>query len=210
MYEKECHQKQEHYQSEKDPLHWWGYHQEHQGLSHSQHSSLIPTFCIITIKHEIKTGKTKSGSKSLITNSPSAKARTQSGLTVDTDLMTLSIPITNEDCDISIWHREGQWYNVSVIYGDSSISTSSSLEIQGREVKETPYLIFDLKLIRPVPPSRDWTISPRNTILPRVFSVLYTIPELKITTKSILQELATAFFIWTPNFYLFRKLQWCL
>lgn len=93
--------------------------------------------------------------------------------------MTLSIPITNKDCDVTIWHRKGQRYDVSVIYGDSPISTSSSLEVQGRKVKETPYLIFDLKLICPVPPSRDWTISPRNTVLPRIFSVLYTIPELK-------------------------------
>lgn len=96
-----------------------------------------------------------------------------------TDLMTLCIPITNKDCDISIWHWKRQRYNVSVIYGDPPIATSSSLEVQGREVKETPDLIFYLKLICPVPPGRDWTIGPRNTILPRIFSVLYTIPELK-------------------------------
>lgn len=72
--------------------------------------------------------------------------------------MTLRIPVTNEDCNISIWHPEGYWDHFSVVYDDSPISTRSSLEAKGREVKETPYLIFDLKLICPIPTSRNGAI----------------------------------------------------
>lgn len=93
--------------------------------------------------------------------------------------MTLRIPVTNKECNISIWQKKRYWNNFSVVNGDPPISSWSSLEIQGREVKETPYLIFHLKLISPIPTSRNRTISPQYTILPRVFPVLYSIPALK-------------------------------
>lgn len=99
--------------------------------------------------------------------------------------MTLCIPVTNKDCNIFIWQQKRYCNNFSVVNGDSTVSSCSSLEVLGREVKETPNLILYLKFICPVPTSRNRTISPRYTILPRVLSMLYSIPALSLTHVSI-------------------------
>lgn len=93
--------------------------------------------------------------------------------------MTLCVPITDEECNISIWQQKWQWNNIPVVYGDTPISSRGSLEVQGREVKETPYLILHLEFICPVPTHGNRTISPRYAVLPRVFPVLYSIPASK-------------------------------
>lgn len=94
------------------------------------------------------------------------------------NLMTLCVPVSNKECNISIGCCERYRNNFSVVNIDSPISTSSSLETKGREVKETAYLVFDLKLVRPIPTSRNWTVCPTYTILPRIFSLLNAIPAL--------------------------------
>lgn len=92
--------------------------------------------------------------------------------------MTPCVPVSNKECNISIWSPKRYRNNFSVVNIDSPISTSSSLETKGREVKETAYLVFDLKLIRPIPTSRNWTVCPSYTILPRIFSLLNSVPAL--------------------------------
>lgn len=96
-----------------------------------------------------------------------------------TNLMTLYIPVTNKKGNISIWCPKRYSNNFSVVNNDSTISTCSFLQAKGREVKETAYLVFDLELICPVPTSRNGTVCTRNTILPRIFSLLYAIPALQ-------------------------------
>lgn len=92
--------------------------------------------------------------------------------------MALSEPITDKECDISIREREGNWNDVSIVDNDPSVPTSSSLEVCTRKIKETSDLVFDLKLISPIPTRRNRTISAQNTILPRVFPMLDSIPTL--------------------------------
>lgn len=95
------------------------------------------------------------------------------------DLMTLYKPVPDDKCNVSIRSTEGYSNNVSVVNGDSSISACSSLEICWREVEKTTNLILNLKLICPIPSSRNRTICPQHTILPWVPSMLDSIPEIK-------------------------------
>lgn len=95
-----------------------------------------------------------------------------------TNLMILYVPVRNKESNISIWCPKRYRNNISVVNNDSPISTCSSLEAEGRKVKETAYLVFDLKLVCPIPTSRNWTVCSWNTILPRIFSLLNAIPAL--------------------------------
>lgn len=82
------------------------------------------------------------------------------------NLMTLYVPVANKECNISVWCAKRYSDNFSVVNNDSTKSTCSSLEAEGREVKEAAYLVFDLKLVCPVPTRGDRTVCPRNTVLP--------------------------------------------
>jgi len=73
--------------------------------------------------------------------------------------MTPGVPVTQKYGNISIWQTKGNRNNWSIVYDDSSISSCSFVEVKGREVEKAPYLIFNLKLIRPIPPCWNGAIS---------------------------------------------------
>lgn len=98
-----------------------------------------------------------------------------------TNRVVLSIPITNHNENFTVGLRERNRYNLPIVDNKGTKSTRSSLEISGREVKETPYLILHLKLIRPIPFRRNWTIRTKNSILPRVTPHLNTRPTTNIS-----------------------------
>lgn len=93
------------------------------------------------------------------------------------DLMALSEPITDKESNISIRQKKRNWNDVSIVDNDATVTTSCSLEVCRWEIKETTNLVFDLKLICPVPTRRYRTVSAQNTVLPRVFPMLDSIPR---------------------------------
>ena len=99
--------------------------------------------------------------------------------------MTFWIPVTDKERNIAIWQCKRQRNDFSVVYRNPSVSSGGSLEVQGREVKETPNLIFHLKLIRPVPSCGDRAIGPQHTVLPRVLPVLYSVPASNYNRHSL-------------------------
>lgn len=92
------------------------------------------------------------------------------------NLMAFSEPITDKESNISIRQKKRNWNDVSIVDNDATITTSCSLEVCRWEIKETTNLVFDLKLISPVPTRRNRTVSAQNTVLPRVFPMLDPIP----------------------------------
>jgi len=76
------------------------------------------------------------------------------------------VPITNQNDNVPMRSIKRNWNNSPVVYDKAAKSTRSSLHMERREVKETPYLIFNLKLVSPVPLRRNWTVSTRKPILP--------------------------------------------
>ena len=108
--------------------------------------------------------------------------------------MVLNIPITNHKENFTIRLREGNWYDLPIVDNKGTKPTRCSLEISRREVKETPYLILDLKLVCPVRFWRNRTISAKNSVLPRVTPHLNTMP---VTTICILKFIRLPWSIWT-------------
>lgn len=73
--------------------------------------------------------------------------------------MAFSEPITDKESNISIRQKKRNRNDVSVVDNDPTITTSCSLEVCRWEIKETTDLVFDLKLISPVPTRRYRTVS---------------------------------------------------
>lgn len=117
------------------------------------------------------------------------------------NLVTLYVPVADKESNISIWWGKRYRDNFSVVDDDSAISTCSSLETKGREVKETAYLVFDLKLVCPVPTCRDWAVCSWKTILPWIFSLLDAIPAL-------LQELLLNYHQYMPQYWGMKYTRW--
>lgn len=84
-----------------------------------------------------------------------------------TNRMVLSVPITNQNCDIPIRSIKRNRNYSPVINYEAPKTTRRPLEIEGREVKETPNLVLNLKSVSPIPLWRNWTISSKDPILPR-------------------------------------------
>jgi len=83
-----------------------------------------------------------------------------------TNRVVLSIPITNDDENISIWLCKRNWDDFPIVDNKGTKATRGSLEVKRREVKETPNLILDLELVSPIPFGRNWTICAKDSILP--------------------------------------------
>lgn len=86
------------------------------------------------------------------------------------------VPVTYQDCDIASWvvkwdRNDGAWVDY-----ESTKSTGCSLKIERGEVEVAPDLIFNLKVVSPVPFWGYWTSSTKNTILPRTPFLLYASP----------------------------------
>lgn len=91
-------------------------------------------------------------------------------------LVTCLVPITNEKLEFGL--RFGKWNSddCAIVNSNWTKTSSSLLEIDGREVEEGANLIFQLEYISPIPTGLDWAICTWNSILPRVQSLLYAIP----------------------------------
>lgn len=80
--------------------------------------------------------------------------------------MVPSVPITNQNCYIPSWSVKWNRNNGTVVYNKATKSTSRSLKIERRKVEEASNLVLNLKIIRPVPLRRNWTVGTKNSILP--------------------------------------------
>lgn len=91
----------------------------------------------------------------------------------------LDEPITREYGKISVrsWERNRNHWTARDF--DSTKSPSGLVEGKGRKVKETTNLIFKLKDIGEILSWWDGTVCAIHSILPRVSSLLYSIPALK-------------------------------
>lgn len=75
-----------------------------------------------------------------------------------------------------MWGGKRDWDNSPVINYNATKTARRPLKIERREVKETPNLVFHLKIVSPIPLWRNWTGSAQHSILPRCSPLLNTIP----------------------------------
>jgi len=121
------------------------------------------------------------------------------------------VPITNQNDNVPMWSIKRNWNNSPVVYNKAAKSTRSSLHMESREVKETPYLIFNLKLVSPVPLWGNWTVSTKNPILPWTSPLLNSRPitstikfqsvkEVHVTVYTLNRHVISRFTSKEPNF----------
>lgn len=90
--------------------------------------------------------------------------------------MIPDIPIPNEEGDVPIWLPKRYSDHIAVIDGDPTISSCSTMEAQGREVKVAANLVLHLELVGPVPAGWDGAVGAQNSVLPTILSLLNPIP----------------------------------
>lgn len=95
----------------------------------------------------------------------------------NTNRVISRVPIANHNGNIPIWSIKRNRNNRPVIDNKTTKTTWCSLKMQRREVKETPNLVLDLKLVSPVPLRRNGAICTQNSILPGASPLLNTSPE---------------------------------
>ena len=100
----------------------------------------------------------------------------------------LDEPITRKYGEISgrWWERNRNHWTAEDL--DSTKATSSLVESKGRKVKETTNLVFKLKNISKILAWWDGAVCAIHTILPRIPSLLYSIPALKLIRKIISEK----------------------
>lgn len=90
--------------------------------------------------------------------------------------MVLFEPITGEYGEISCRWRERNRNHRTAINLDATKAPCSLVEGKGGEVKEATNLIFELKNVSEILARWDRAIGAIDSILPRVSSLLYSIP----------------------------------
>ena len=95
-----------------------------------------------------------------LTSQESFKSRTNNYRVVS------CVPITNQNSYIPVWGVKRNRNYIPIVNNKASKSARSSLKMQRRKVEKATNLIFNLKVICPVPLWRNWAIGTKNSILP--------------------------------------------
>lgn len=93
--------------------------------------------------------------------------------------VVLLVPVTGKYSKISSRWVERDRNDGAATNFDAAISSSGLVEVEGGEVKEAAYLVLHLKYVREVLTWWDRAVCAIYSILPRVSSLLYSVPAYK-------------------------------
>lgn len=104
-------------------------------------------------------------------------------------LVACFVPITDEKIELGFRFREWNADGFVVVDSNRAKPSSGFLEVDWRKVEESANLILHLEHVGPVLTWFDRVICARNSVLPGVQSLLYTIPvPTNLTTKTKFQS----------------------